>query len=1819
MKKLHSLQKVTGRISKSYRRVLFTLKKLYRPHQGGMEDKRIIFESVLSRMIESFAPHLFLVLADFESQNPTIPSTVESDRILERIFKRFPRKFPQYKSMLLDLSILAESNAGQILHYVVRILKHILKGARDTPFSILQGISTSYDPNNRHHILLFHYFSLFTLTDFICQIVSNYGPGDASVQVYRAGYNVATADPLLPRVCQTLVHQWSVIFSIVSETHFSDISSIFTYFNSVEDYSLPLSLIRYLRLDSDDSIGPLFMTEIVNIVKQQHKKKTLNGKMLEALASLIITLPFSEDIYQKLYNLAYSLRHDKILSSSAILLLSSVVIRFPKIWGRHTHVFQKRVLTVVGNRNKVKKALQTFRILMFGLNLDPKWYFWQWGPNPRISSLSYIKWNGAMNIPQNEPGSFSGVFMSNFFEKSDFSVCPHDFRDVLIHLASLDFSYFTKKIVPRFLALKTDDSRFLTFLMAVPHIYSSDFVKFAFKSVTAKQVDEFSSQIKDKIMSSLSIYKKDNRQYGVCSNGNEFLSSLMGESDQKIGVILGEWSLNQFGPLLVNHLPSEQKAINFTLVDRLLPAVRYVLSTTDFSNKQTMELMVRLSFHNHSAVSTNAYMICRDIIGNLHDELEKYLSILNDLMMKEISPEATCTCLSLLHDSLKNMNEKMIRTKMFRKLEFASFLKLSSMYPETRHLAYLNMLRINKFLNNNGVMRYISDQIGEIEKNVKVKLLLHVTTAKPERIPVPTDKIDFESAILSHYYDIWTFFLAEIMNVVIASNYSPVLERISSIKNETIEAVCDSNTYRTPSDIGLLLIITSSMFHLPRLVRSNSLYQEFGEREDTRKQFRDTISNLIGSNCDRLIEMGFTLLEHVHITLYPYIFDILNGLPNETLPQATAALSIIVKNPELTKPFYKQCFRKLTHFLNNLQFLFMQMKINGPRIIQWDTESELRVTRDASFVKDYCSIVSVYFSRLPQSFHVDEWTLSARENVFRQLLNWSMTTSLSLESVRAYASNALRAIIRVCSFFNDSLLFDTETVSFFGRLEIENGPVLSNLLKFHLDLLLDTYVTATYTQPRAIADAYIEAIIDNLTSESTSKHVDFITSVSGQILLLGLVSSVREHPRACCLIDKFVCATASAINFEYSDHFREMLESTTLTELLPKIFTSMTEAVFSSVFRLLQMKNLHVPAKDIIESVRPWMKVVRLLPKQKTIAQNVLPVFNYFTPHLFLAHLMETTEAVDDDQFRSIASLWTELQKSPDHRDIVPLFISDWDDDAIKIKLFGILLGADPINVSQRLSNRCTFAFYFHVTRCQNSAFSNELWPASLLATVFDRNWDVLLPQVPTVIHYSLLFKEQGTSMLFYVLCKRLGVDCRDDGEQQAGPLHVEALRDIVDKLLLKLSPEGIAYWGEESLKWVIGCSDLQLAATSFVIYNQINQPKGNIITNAIIRTVYYHLVHNFCETKLLCQLVTESFILFLSCFEGNEHLIFNYASSFLDCRIFVETSLFDARMLFQKCIQIRELMNKVINNSVTIARPLIPRLETSKHAQRSMDELIKALPNNIELQIIIAPIKTVDPTLFPHASDVNVIFAQADDSTLCKALVHYSFLMKTSSRAVLNAIFELSAGILSRIPQNENNRMSLAKIYQNALHFMAQCPAATKFIQALCKREPAAATLGIIDVYEWDRSIENVSRGIKTLIKPDESPIVTITDCKSYTAVTRFLQSEVMPKILPFAAQREMIEGMKRVEKDHKSHRIIAYRRSPTNYGSGGDVIPTAPSDYFDEYLGSESQEFELSPLTHPEKVILKDIKMKTKTNQPKLTAKDFICEVKRSKSLKL
>lgn len=68
---------------------------------------------------------------------------------------------------------------------------------------------------------------------------------------------------------------------------------------------------------------------------------------------------------------------------------------------------------------------------------------------------------------------------------------------------------------------------------------------------------------------------------------------------------------------------------------------------------------------------------------------------------------------------------------------------------------------------------------------------------------------------------------------------------------------------------------------------------------------------------------------------------------------------------------------------------------------------------------------------------------------------------------------------------------------------------------------------------------------------------------------------------------------------------------------------------------------------------------------------------------------------------------------------------------------------------------------------------------------------------------------------------------------------------------------------------------------------------------NNVIRAISYHLENNSSDVKLLTKLVDESFYFFSNIVKNYDGFAFKYASSFIDCRVFVESCLIDALNIF--------------------------------------------------------------------------------------------------------------------------------------------------------------------------------------------------------------------------------------------------------------------------------------------------------------------------------
>jgi hypothetical protein len=190
----------------------------------------------------------------------------------------------------------------------------------------------------------------------------------------------------------------------------------------------------------------------------------------------------------------------------------------------------------------------------------------------------------------------------------------------------------------------------------------------------------------------------------------------------------------------------------------------------------------------------------------------------------------------------------------------------------------------------------------------------------------------------------------------------------------------------------------------------------------------------------------------------------------------------------------------------------------------------------------------------------------------------------------------------------------------------------------------------------------------------------------------------------------------------------------------------------------------------------------------------------------------------------------------------------------------------------------------------------------------------------------------------------------------------------------------------------------------------------------------------------------------------------------------------------------------------------------------------------------------------------------------------------------------------------DENNRNSLSKIYQSAVRSLSKCPAAIKFIQAVSRREPAVATMEVIDFYEWDRALESVGRGLKRLIVPDDSAMVTITDCHSWTSVTKFLYSDIKPKVLPFASEREMLEGMNRTvrHKQPVTPKSFDRRRSRT-------ASDNAPHSDASDGTAEELSFGGLTALSHPNQLMNSGALMQPRGAKGlSFTVSDFLKSIK-------
>lgn len=789
-----------------------------------MKPNSPIFEPVFIRLIESFAPHFHKILYGFEDMMVISPGANVS-QIIENIFAKFPRDNPQYSKIIQTLTKLSSFDPSLIISDLSNLFLNLLQFNENTPFQVLQSLSLIFKHGNTYHQEILTRFGIYLTSDLICQVLKEYGYNKSCELLTSCGIKICEIPKTTHKLFNdTIIKQWAVIFSFISEANFQLIFEMFQNMINQKEYEYAFFLIQYIRLDCcQDDTDFDFLSKVYNIVLTLQKENKLTNTILKSISNLLQSQKKYCSPLDNLFDLAWNLKNEKKFQCEAIDI---ICVLFPLLPSKKCQIesfYQDYVLINLNDSCKVKKNLHLFQILIYGNQYDPRWFCWEWGLSPRLHQYSYMKWNSQPDKPLSDPTSFLSIFMRTFFQEADFSVCYQNFCDILLHFAAIDFPYFIEKVLDSFLSVPNTDPRFVSFLMMIPKVNTLDFIDYSSKPVTFSDMGTFNEKVKSKVIDALSVFTAEFlAEHGICSDQMNAIKTMIYDSDRKVEKRLEEWRFSNFQKTVIDHQITDETCksnSDIILQIHLSSCMPYIIPIEDYDTPEKMRLILQLSFNASLLISSVAYPICQSIITD--DQMQiKFIEIILEYIKGPTSCESLFTCINLLNEMLIS-NPQELPIEVLHNIEFAGIRGSVSVHPSCRLISVKLLKMVNCVLCGRGCFNFVILNIEEIEKVANRRLFSHYLSDKYVRGSKsketnssskdndsnsnsqrqnqtqtnPSNKlIKFNQAACSHYFDIWLYFVSEIANIIVSVNYVPLLDRFRTNLDCYISTLITANT-----------------------------------------------------------------------------------------------------------------------------------------------------------------------------------------------------------------------------------------------------------------------------------------------------------------------------------------------------------------------------------------------------------------------------------------------------------------------------------------------------------------------------------------------------------------------------------------------------------------------------------------------------------------------------------------------------------------------------------------------------------------------------------------------------------------------------------------------------------------------------------------------------------------------------------------------------------------------------------------------------------------------------------------------------------------
>ena len=1533
-----------------------------------------LFESVLSALANKFHPFIEEEMASCEEAAAELPNEKIRSFLVER-FETFPRSVGLYSQMILTLTDVSSYDVVSVLTFLSFSLRTILQGRPCRTFATLKDtVSQRY---NLHGFLGYFLrgFELVLLTDTVCNIVTSMKEMDEQTAsaLIKAGISLCMTSQEEMQFSAFLLAQWSVTISVVSKLAPNVLFDILTQL-IVNRSDLLFVLVRYLRLDVDQTHSQDLVDLMRTYVMKSKQRRVLTSSMLISLSTFLMTYQGDCSSLKDLFDLANTLCEKPNDNPGAVELVSTLLPKMPGVTKQMIYEFyEKKVFPLTRvNADGMKTAVRALRNLMYGKDIEPDFLFWNWGPSHRENSFDFVNWNGAETKDQYAEGSFGQIFKEHYMTSPFFGQCQQLIRDILVHLAALDFHFFTDVIYEHFTKVYTTDM-FMCFLSAVPMINDPEFVK---RTNLANEIEKFNGKLGDFTGRHLQEIIGQLDSYGFPGERYESYQKPLQTASSTVELVLGAWNVptgNGYDVKIMKVGVKNQGGLGQP--GRIVKIIPYVINSQMFKEAKWTEYLIKLAALSDTSISKPAYNICRGLLQQPNRRDLVITSAVGFIMQRQ-HPAIVCTCLKLLLEAIEEMEPEIPKdTEAIQySIEFVAFLSLACAHPVVRSIGFELLGKMNKILQNQGLYSVAEMQFSAITSNVKHNILLQQFSKRPGHHKYPPDELSLDSARNSRYQDPWLFFLAELGKVVVSANYSPVLTRI--------QQCCQDFPRRRSKDFDLGLLVI--FFATCTITKDRSFYFCETPMFTTEVSFEADLDRVIrlqkgdDAASTELRNYMATAMKHANYTIVPKLIKVIADSRQGIywLPSMYMLLCCIEANNMLKKNVFNNVKLFLLSCIGN--FTIERMNFETLNLQANFTERDSRrILEKESLVLSYLSCVVLWLDVDDNCCGLQD--IIERTAFVRVCLNWVCGASRKDDeqdwnTIRLYAAAALESILAtgsICVIAKSGLL---GPLSYCNRCGFDVlKPLLENDSSY-----LKLFIAECFNRKPVVADLFFDAIYhvingvaarfqslrDNTRRDARNKGYPLeILNNAGSLFLLGLFRLKTGSTLASKFLQALVPLYAQIV--DHSDQeLTDDLENLPIEDVLVKHFMEVAESVVSAALKEMTNTKFKGTVKVLVDIIIPWLRLFRMLPGQGYCVP--IPIDDArprLTPRDFLSQLMKITEnKKDDHDFQRLVDIWATLLSIPDHRQIVPIFIIECEDVTTREMLAEKLLPTYPRMIISIIAQRCKFAYFAYVFYQLSRDFDQAIWFVPIIMRALKHHMDHCGKSLYRFVHFAILFHANQTQSLLKRLCKCMGIPysrrtlssgsvreivkvfgrkllelpCNGMPPRAASPEPWVTLDDEGEDMDEKEKDESpsdpIREWAKEAMRWAIGCKILKIAHLSLVIFNSLpmyslSQEDQQDLLRGLCKSAANFLSKCKARDPLTYEYINETFRAFQTHFVGNEELALEYIRAYLTFVVSVDAYFDEMIPLYKKCCESPKTRDEALKDLLSVLQPTFNEL----------------------------------------------------------------------------------------------------------------------------------------------------------------------------------------------------------------------------------------------------------------------------------------------------